>query len=120
MFRKVLIANRGEIACRIIRTLDRMGVKSVAVYSEADRHAMHVTRAGEAMVYPLYRRGPKRLILCARAEAILCAISLAGCAYLKARGGAVGFLFPLYLLIILLSSVAAWVIYERDPARPVG
>ena len=42
MFRKVLIANRGAIACRIIRTLDRMGIASVAVYSEADRHALHV------------------------------------------------------------------------------
>ena len=49
MFRKVLIANRGAIACRIIRTLDRMGIASVAVYSEADRHAMQVMRAGEAV-----------------------------------------------------------------------
>lgn len=49
MFKKVLIANRGAIACRIIRTLDRMGVASVAVYSEADRHAMHVAKAGEAV-----------------------------------------------------------------------
>ncbi len=49
MFSKVLIANRGAIATRIIRTLDRMGVKSVAVYSEADRHAAHVARAGEAV-----------------------------------------------------------------------
>ena len=49
MFRKVLIANRGAIACRIIRTLDRMGIASVAVYSDADRHAMHVMRAGEAV-----------------------------------------------------------------------
>src|SRR5581483_6773661 len=49
MFRKVLIANRGAIACRIIRTLDRMGIASVAVYSEADRHSMHVARAGEAV-----------------------------------------------------------------------
>ncbi len=48
-FRKVLIANRGAIACRIIRTLARMGVASVAVYSEADRHAMHVARASEAV-----------------------------------------------------------------------
>ena len=44
MFRKVLIANRGEIACRIIRTLRRMGIGSVAVYSDADRHALHVLR----------------------------------------------------------------------------
>ncbi len=50
MFTKVLIANRGEIACRIIRTLDRMGIASVAVYSEADRHARHVALAGEAVL----------------------------------------------------------------------
>ncbi|MBW4582492.1 MAG: urea carboxylase [Tildeniella nuda ZEHNDER 1965/U140] len=49
MFAKVLIANRGEIACRIIRTLDRLNIASVAVYSEADAHAAHVAAADEAV-----------------------------------------------------------------------
>lgn len=49
MFTKVLIANRGEIACRIIRTLKKMGVGSVAIYSDADRFARHVDLADEAI-----------------------------------------------------------------------
>ncbi len=49
MFKTVLIANRGEIACRVIRTLKRMGIRSVAVYSEADRHCRHVLDADVAV-----------------------------------------------------------------------
>src|SRR5882724_5043494 len=48
MFKKILIANRGEIACRIIATARRMGIATVAVYSEADAGALHVARADEA------------------------------------------------------------------------
>lgn len=49
MFTTVLIANRGEIACRAIRTLKRLGITSVAVYSDADRNAPHVTEADRAV-----------------------------------------------------------------------
>src|SRR3954463_11296650 len=49
MFKRILIANRGEIACRIIKTARRMGIGTVAVYSEADRDALHVEMADEAV-----------------------------------------------------------------------
>ena len=49
MFKKILIANRGEIACRIIRTAHRMGIATVAVYSDTDARALHVEMADEAM-----------------------------------------------------------------------
>ena len=49
MFNSVLIANRGEIACRVISTLRRLGIRSVAVYSDADRNALHVEMADDAI-----------------------------------------------------------------------
>jgi propionyl-CoA carboxylase alpha chain len=49
MFKRILIANRGEIACRIIKTARRMGITTVAVYSDADRNALHVEMADEAV-----------------------------------------------------------------------
>ncbi len=49
MFKKILIANRGEIACRVIKTARRMGIKTVAIYADADRNALHVRMADEAV-----------------------------------------------------------------------
>ena len=48
MFNKILIANRGEIACRIMKTTRRMGIESVAIYSTADRDSLHVSLADRA------------------------------------------------------------------------
>ena len=49
MIQKILIANRGEIACRVIKTAKKLGIKTVAVYSDADRNALHVEMADEAV-----------------------------------------------------------------------
>ena len=75
MFSSILIANRGEIAVRIIRTAREMGIATVAVYSDADRKALHVELAGEA-----HRIGPppaaqsyldgERIIDCARSSGV--------------------------------------------------
>lgn len=50
MFKKILIANRGEIACRVIKSAQKMGIKTVAIYSEADKHALHVAMADESVL----------------------------------------------------------------------
>jgi 3-methylcrotonyl-CoA carboxylase alpha subunit len=78
MFRKILIANRGEIACRVIATARRLGIASVAVYSEADRQARHVELADEAFLpgpapaAESYLRGDRIIDICrlAGAEAV--------------------------------------------------
>lgn len=67
MFEKILIANRGEIACRIIRTCRRLGIRTVAVYSQADADAQHVRQADEA--YPI--GGPRPADSYLRGDAIL-------------------------------------------------
>jgi len=67
MFDKILIANRGEIACRVARTARRMGVRSVAVYSDADAHALHVAACDEA--YRLGAAPPRESYL--KGEAII-------------------------------------------------
>lgn len=67
MFDKILIANRGEIACRVIRTARRMGIRTVAVYSEADADAQHVRQADEA--WPI--GGPRPADSYLRGEAII-------------------------------------------------
>ncbi|KAK4699562.1 hypothetical protein P7C70_g6698, partial [Phenoliferia sp. Uapishka_3] len=75
LFNKILIANRGEIACRVIRTAQSLGIKCVAVFSEADRHSLHVRLADEAYLIgpPLasesYLRADKILEVCKRSGA---------------------------------------------------
>ena len=78
MFSRILIANRGEIACRVIRTARRLGIATVAVYSEADANALHVSMADEAVLIggpapqDSYLRGDKiiEVALATGAEAI--------------------------------------------------
>ena len=74
MFERVLIANRGEIACRVIRTCRRLGIRTIAVYSEADRDAQHVRQADEA--WPIGGSLPADSYL--RIEAILDAAKKSG------------------------------------------
>lgn len=74
MFNKILVANRGEIACRVIKTARRLGIRTVAVYSEADRNARHVRLADEAI---LIGPPPARESYL-RGEAIIAAAKAAG------------------------------------------
>ncbi len=74
MFGKILIANRGEIACRVIRTARRLGIRTAAVCSEADQRSLHVERADEA--WPIGQSAPRESYL--RMEAILDAAHRSG------------------------------------------
>ncbi|HVR82518.1 MAG TPA: acetyl/propionyl/methylcrotonyl-CoA carboxylase subunit alpha [Luteimonas sp.] len=74
MFNKILIANRGEIACRVIRTARKLGIRTVAVYSEADIDAQHVRQADEA--YPI--GGPRPQDSYLRGDAILAVAKQSG------------------------------------------
>ncbi len=67
MFKKILIANRGEIACRVIRTCRRLGIKTVAVFSDADKHSQHVLQADEA----IHIGGPRPIESYLRGDKIL-------------------------------------------------
>jgi 3-methylcrotonyl-CoA carboxylase alpha subunit len=73
-FRKILIANRGEIACRVIRTARRLGIRTIAVYSDADRAALHVKQADEAVCIGPAPAGESYLNI----EAILAAAKASG------------------------------------------
>ena len=74
MFSKILIANRGEIACRVIRTCRRLGIRTVAVYSEADADAQHVRQADEACLIG----GPRPADSYLRGDAIIAAAKKTG------------------------------------------
>ena len=74
MFKKILIANRGEIACRVMKTAKRMGIKTIAVYSEADAGALHVEMADEAVAIGPAPAAQSYL----RIEAILAAVQRTG------------------------------------------
>lgn len=74
MFKKILIANRGEIACRVIRTARRMGIATVAVYTEADTHALHVREADEAIFIGEAQASKSYLVI----DKILAAVAQSG------------------------------------------
>ena len=92
MFKKILIANRGEISCRVTRTAHKLGVRTVAVYSDADATAMHVEMADEAV-----RLGPaasRESYLCI--EKIIAGAKATG-AEAPAKGAKSGKILPIEL-----------------------
>ncbi len=74
MFKKILIANRGEIAVRIVRACAEMGIRSAAVYAEPDRYALHVKKADEA-----YSLGPESVAGYLNAHRLVNLAIAAGC-----------------------------------------
>ena len=63
MFRKILIANRGEIACRVIDTCNKLGIDTVAVYSDADSRALHVMKAKESVNIGQEQKNNKTMLI---------------------------------------------------------
>ena len=81
MFKSVLVANRGEIACRVFKTAQRMGIRTIAVYSQADAEALHARMADEAVLIGSAPARESYLV----AEKVLAAAKATGAEAIRAR-----------------------------------